>query len=188
MGNLFANKLTPKEKLNVEEQQQNYFKKVEPLRLQALGVCKKWTNSTCQETADILKMAQKYAKLRAIWKHMGCWKFTDRELEKDHAILELYRKENIHFWHRLAIVEPHLLPHVEYPGVMEKRSFCSFHWAIYMTNNRCAEKVGTEGGEPKTFGIVLKTLDPKTQAEMKEFQDVFWKEFPVMQKEAMTFD
>ena len=101
-------------------------------------------------------------------------------------ILETYRKTAMTFWHDVAIVHPHFLPEMYYPGKWEKRTLCSFHWALYMVNNRCAEKEGTEGGEPKTFGVVLKTLDTQSQEDMKKFQDVLWKEFPVIQQEAMN--
>lgn len=38
-----------------------------------------------------------------------------------------------------------------YPGTFEMKTFCTFHWAIYMTNNRCACKLGTLGSFPHTY-------------------------------------
>jgi hypothetical protein len=50
------------------------------------------------------------------------------------------------------------MTNTEYPSTNEAMEFLTFHWAIYMTNNKCAELPGRECKQLYTYDWIKKSL------------------------------
>jgi len=173
-----------------------YNRKVLPLEQEAHFICRKWTNSSCKSSEEMLQMARIYARYRALYKHsqfiypntkIDINKMIPEEHRQDYIHLEKYRRVTIDFWdnlHNERNIEA--LSLIRFPGSREKIQMSTFHWLLHMTNNRCAEKSDEPGGEPKVYDKVLLSLDERAQTEIKEFRKPCWQAFPAMQQHAFN--
>lgn len=173
-----------------------YEHEIRPLRDAAMKTCRQWTHSSCQELSDIHAMLQKYARLRYAVKHS-----TDGGEPEDvvpandlvgYRHLERYRgSETFKFWYDLSRADGYYNgKHHARPYIGEMVEFSTFHWALHMTNNKCSETRGNEGGEPKTYALVLAMME-KIQPnvvrdhDIETFRSMTSHKFTLMQSEAI---
>jgi hypothetical protein len=142
-----------------------YVSEIKPLHKKAMQTCHDWTNTSCQDAAQILPMLQKYAKLAVIRKNSG-EKNIPKKDKAGYDALENYRSTYIKFWR--DVVKDNCLSVMVYPGRFEMIVFSTFHWAIYMTNNKSGEKKCEEGGEPETYSHIINQLDTNTSYKSKK--------------------
>lgn len=112
---------------------------------------------------------EEYARLRVLEKE---YKEIPEHRKEDYNILEKYRSEGMTFWKYLS-TQKFYMTTVTYPGRWEKKNFSTFHWALYMTNNFCAEPQGNEGQEPITYQLVK--CEERDEKDVAEFRDKWWK-------------
>ena len=148
-----------------DELENRYVSEIKPLHAKALQTCHDWTNTSCQDAAQILPMLEKYAKLAVIRKKSGVENIPIKD-KAGYEALEKYRSTYIKFWRE--VVKYNCLSVMVYPGRFEMIVFSTFHWAIYMTNNKSGEKKGDEGGEPKTYSHIINQLDTITSYKSKK--------------------
>ena len=124
----------------------DYFETIRPLVQDAKKVCQKWTNTPCNEATEVLILLEKYSKIRTLDKNGKELNLTESEC-KEYQILENFRRKTITFW---CNVQEHdyVLPYLFYPNLGEIKEFMTFHWALYMTNNKCTELPNYLGEEP----------------------------------------
>lgn len=161
----------------------DYANRIKPLNDKAMKVCHLWTNTSCQDAKDILEMLKKYSAMRASEKHNIPRKNSPEEIE-GYEILEDYRKSTIQFWVKVK-ENPSVLPSLVYPTHNEMKAFSTFHWAIYMANNLCAELPTTEKREPHTYEFILEQPKMKDSLEfIHKYRETVSKEFEVIRQEA----
>jgi hypothetical protein len=163
----------------------DYRNNVKPYGVKARRVCVKWTNTSCQAASEILPMLEKYSRLRAIDKGFVQEKIPPN-LVDDYNDLEAYRVAGISFFSHYARSQTHMT-NTEYPSTNEAVEFSTFHWAIYMTNNKCAELPGKEGKQPYTYDWIKKSLqaDNVTEKYVDAYQLEVMDAFPGMQSKAL---
>lgn len=113
------------------------FVDIRKLEKTCRDICRKWTNSSCNETAHYIEFARLYAEERAIarkyippsWKSKLSCDDVDR--------INIYRKEFATYY--TTILKYDNLP--LYPSIGDIESFVTFHWVVAMTNNISAEKL-----------------------------------------------
>jgi len=127
---------------------------------------------------------------------------------KEYQILENFRRKTITFW---CNVQEHdyVLPYLFYPNLGEIKEFMTFHWALYMTNNKCTELPNYLGEEPKVYSFFKEIIEkdnpsifermfksylpynnnitpclcnPRILNDIFEYQEIIKKEFPRIQE------
>ena len=150
--------ITQEQKDDAKQLLSEYEKEILPLRDNAMATCQQWTNTSCTELSDIHKMLQKYSKLRYAVKHTGLKKKAiPAEDMEGYEHLELYRDKGIKFWYKLSTQEGYYKFNAQ-PYIGDMVEFSTFHWALYMTNNKSTECRGHEGSEPVTYSLAMNLL------------------------------
>ena len=182
--------------LNEEELKISYKLKddfeisVKPQQAKAMEVCRKWTGSPCETAEQILPMLQKYAELRAIQKHYYYVK-SPNKYEEDCNTIDAYRTSGINYWIK-SQRHPKEFSVTAYSSTEDVRHFLTFHWAIYMTNNICAEVKGNEGKEPYTYTHVMKhfksigRINTSDAVNILKYRNIVSDNFDKIQKKSMS--
>lgn len=201
MGNIsFIEMFSEYQKMNYNQKteanklREQYENDIRPLRNNAMKTCQVWTNTSCKEASEILIMLQKYSKYRYAIKHssMSIEKIIPIKDQEGYHHLENYRKKGMGFWCDLSRLPFSYHSVSSYPYVGEMMEFSTFHWAIYMTNNKAAEPLDKQGGEPYTYSSILKSIahihpNQKVQNTISTFRREIDVQFEQLQKEAKEF-
>ena len=78
--------------------------------------------------------------------------------EDSQDTLENYQNQGIESRYDFSRIEFTYNSLYRKPYIGEMLEFSTFHWVIYMINNKCAESQGDEGPEPITYSFVLNLL------------------------------
>ena len=145
----------------IQEMSVVFVKDIIPIRNAAMKTYYKWSDRNYFDASGLLVVLSKYAEYRYILKHscLSIEEIVPIEELQDYYTLENYRKDGINFWYDFSRIEftYHSLYYGK-PCIGEMMEFSTFHWAIYMVNNKSAESPGNEGPEPFTYSLVLNLL------------------------------
>lgn len=144
----------------IQEMSAVFVKDIIPIRNAAMRTYYKWSGRNDFDASGLLVVLSKYAKYRYILKHscLSMEEIVPTEELQDFCALENYRDKGIKFWYDFSRIEFTYHSLYKQPNVGEMMEFSTFHWAIYMVNNKSAETPGNEGPEPFTYSLVLTLL------------------------------
>ena len=108
----------------------NYDCNLRPLLQDTMKICRKWTNTKCSESVDIIPFLEKYAELRAL--DLQIDGTIQPEHIDDYDIIEKFRESHMAYWMYDIVI---LKDKNDFPKYDDIIAFSTFHWAVYMAMN-----------------------------------------------------
>jgi hypothetical protein len=105
-------------------------------------VCWEWTKDSCEDSCDdipdFISTLEIYAEITHKKKDIKDYTIPSKYKE-GYEIIEIYRKAYTDYWTEVTD-NSKCLPYMYYPGRYEMIHFCTFHYAIWMTNHLTSKK------------------------------------------------
>lgn len=160
-----------KEQERAQYMSELFMKEILPLRDNAMIAYQNWVGTASLSVPNILIMLVKYSKYRfAVKQHKNIplEKLIPVEDLDEYAAIEMYRQHGMSFWYDFGRLDFSKTSTYKKPFIGEMIEFSTFHWAIYMANNICAELPDNKGREPITYTLVLDLLDKVSVFDKKD--------------------
>jgi hypothetical protein len=131
--------------------------------------CREWTNSPCQEAAQIIPMLEKYLELKLLKKNKPDCEIPFKYVH-GYDNIENYRTKYMNYWSKVTEY-PICLPWMYYPGRDEMVDFSTFHWAIHMTYHEIEDIKNNDSRDIHVYKCLLDHLEKPALATKSKYHN-----------------